>query len=91
MPCSTLPSLRSPRGTLAAIMLLSACGANETIAPAAPRVLTVGVVQSLSGTAAVYGKAVVEGEEGLGRLIAGPCLWQVLARQARIDIRQGPP
>ena len=42
-------------------MLLSACGANETIAPAAPRVLTVGVVQSLSGTAAVYGKAVVEG------------------------------
>ena len=42
-------------------MLLSACGANEAIAPAAPRVLTVGVVQSLSGTAAVYGKAVVEG------------------------------
>jgi len=43
------------------MLLLSACGANETIAPAAPRVLTVGVVQALTGTSAVYGKTIVEG------------------------------
>ncbi len=46
---------------LAAILLLSACGTNESIAPAAPRVLTVGVVQSLTGTAAVYGKTIIDG------------------------------
>jgi branched-chain amino acid transport system substrate-binding protein len=61
MPSYTLSSLRSSRCALAAIMLLSACGANETIAPAAPRLLTVGVVQALSGTNAVYGKTIVEG------------------------------
>jgi branched-chain amino acid transport system substrate-binding protein len=61
MSSHTLSSLRSPRCALAAIMLLSACGANETIAPAAPRLLTVGVVQALSGTNAVYGKTIVEG------------------------------
>lgn len=43
--------------------LLTACSAQEPVAPETPRVLTLGVVQSLTGAAGVYGQSVREGIE----------------------------
>lgn len=40
---------------------LSACRPTETVDPSTPRLLTLGVVQSLTGPAGVYGKSVLEG------------------------------
>jgi branched-chain amino acid transport system substrate-binding protein len=51
------------RCALIPALLLTACRGNEAVAPAGPRVLRVGVVQSLTGSAGVYGQSVREGIE----------------------------
>jgi branched-chain amino acid transport system substrate-binding protein len=63
MPLSLRLSRIAPWRALLATVLLSACGASETVTPVAPRVLTLGVVQSLTGPAGVYGKSILEGIE----------------------------
>lgn len=45
------------------VLALTACGTNDTVAPVGARVLTLGVVQSLTGSAAIYGTSVRDGIE----------------------------